>query len=110
MNKKFIVSLETAKRLKELRFSQETDFYWRRVAADAWGNYDLLSRETNKDSLVDDVAAPHVGELGEWCKWQHLSIAQPPKYLDFIDGKNTEAEARGLWLIYLAENNFLNNK
>lgn len=135
MNEKYVVSLELAKKMKELGFKQESDFCWCRA-------YGKIYLENEKDSLEylpsNLFSAYHVGELGEmlpitiqmnsethWLEmgkttfWYHCGYIYQHegetrgwgRFNDTVhhalgEGK-TEADARARMLIYLAENNLL---
>lgn len=128
MNTKYVVSLELAKRLKALGFPQETDFY--RVPQK--NNEQVFSKDEVGsdwiDAEYDRIAAPHVGELGDWLpkKEGYIScFTEERKYRLFIwpyvDGESrfrmeissgafdsdTEVETRAKMLIYLAEQSLI---
>lgn len=136
MNPKYCVSQPTSKRLKELGFPQDTDFYWTNPYFHKCSDYEyrlICERESQ-----NDIAAPHVGELGEWIRKAKdkdgdkiLNWFQPDaRYFDLnfnlmkrvgkagyyeweyvkpIKAK-TEVEARAACLIYLAENGLIDPK
>lgn len=134
-----VCSLESAKRLKELGFSQESLFYWfpfskgihewqivklEQENVKGWKHF----RKNNKDFYF--YSAYTTAELGEllpatidnkygdctrWfnsritskaCVWYENNRAE--ERLEFCE--DTEAEARALMLIYLAENNLCHKK
>lgn len=107
------VSLELAKRLKELGVKQESYFYWE---DDLDGGYLLVG-----DKVNGDYAAFTVAELGEMLP--KLMISQYWNngfwycYPDDTEGveqmqnkSDTEADARAKCLIYLLENNLIPKK
>ena len=122
MDEKYVVSLETAKRMKELGFPQETDFIWVDLQKD--DHWYLLPNSEDvtlkaKEWKMNLVAAPHVGELGDFIpKRFRLPVH------NIIDGRwmigessedlqiniDTEADARAKMLIYLAENKLIDPK
>lgn len=122
MDEKYVVSLETAKRMKELGFPQETDFIWVDLQKD--DHWYLLPNSEDvtlkaKEWKMNLVAAPHVGELGDFIpKRFRLPVHNT------IDGRwmigessedlqiniDTEADARAKMLIYLAENKLIDPK
>lgn len=138
MNPKYCVSLETAKRLKELGFPQNTDFYWVEFnAMDRDGTYWTLMGKKQCDSLAISqyrhdlglLAAPHSGELGEWMyEESDYGSGYMTKKTDYgwrvykkvwgqqiiqvkeLGNFETEAEARANCLIYLAENGLIDPK
>lgn len=68
-----VTSLETAKRMKELGFNQESDFWWQYGGKFSTGfQSTLISKEEKEaprfgsaDSAYSYYSAYHVGELGE---------------------------------------------
>lgn len=113
MNPKYVVSLELAKRLKELGFSQETDFYW----TEFWQEGPrLVHCSFAPPNQSGNVAAPHVGELGEWIPQFYASHKEEQGWRSFGGEKihsevdENEANARAKMLIYLAEQKFIDPK
>ena len=128
MNPKYCVSLETAKRLKELGFFQTTDFFWIK-ASTPLGNWFVCPKGFFKgmghtaQTFIDRgdcFAAPHVGELGMWLpqfygSWKALDDEKCCPKGFICEGQEnskafeaeTEAEARAKCLIYLAEQKLL---
>lgn len=138
MNIKYCVSLKLAKQMKKLGFPQETEFQWGNTIGQEdqtcwkiWKKHD--------DTTMKWIAAPHVGELGEWLPWL---ITVPGEYFGDNEGEcfyleldkgahgwvyyysnweddlnrdrdgreSTEANARAKMLIYLAKNNLIDPK
>jgi hypothetical protein len=130
-----VVSLELAKRLKELGFEQNSLFWWQKWVQDDWklshyrefnginskGQVEVSGFEMIKgiaDDTDDACSAYTVAELGEML---------PIYYSTFFDGNTwnvdeegsklddvleelsaeTEADARAKLLIYLKENNLI---
>lgn len=138
MNEKYCASLELAKRLRELGFPQNTDFYWAHVKiVNSLEEYDgIFHGQIRPGEPMEFLcSAPHVGELGEWLPtvFEYGLISKDIIYLEigkkikddnwfvrYVDGQNkyvhcssegdTEAEARAKMLIYLVENNLLDPK
>ena len=127
MNPKYVVSLELAKKMKELNFKQESEFYWvERFRQDTpdYVPYYVVETEgipyrdsRNGQNII--VSAFTVGELGEMLpykkcqtifknvyrngKIQYLFYAETePKEL--LIEADTEANARAEMLIWLKEN------
>lgn len=120
-----VISLQLAKRLKELGVKQESCFwYWE----DAYGIVKSSRLENhqprNPQGGWNSYAAFTVAELGEMLPRklsQKLDGSEDSGYFDTILGEQcvityidyhtiaapTEAEARGLMLAYLIENKFL---
>lgn len=127
MNPKYYISLDLAKRLKELSCPQESEFYWERpkclereedaIGISGFRQYYLTYRGTNG---FEKISAFTVGELGEMLPQGYVSgkikngygvaptMADGYKQYnargilnkDIIPADN-EAEARGLMLEYL---------
>ena len=117
-----VVSLETAKKLKEAGFPQETERWWR-DGGDAHGNY-ICTGEYGHDSFM--IAAPDAQEIGE----QMLNSIGARKFTgcflrfgqwgggtkdvhEFRVSKQTfrasnEAEARAACWLYLKDHGLLN--
>ena len=119
-----VVSLEIAKRLKELGVEQESYLLW---AMTEFGNW-LVMNHHQAENYKQRFPAYTVAELGEMLpdkfdgymfgynpsikKWW----VQPPyenpedKENDIIINADTEADARGKMLIYLIDNGLLKGK
>lgn len=115
-----VVSLELAKRLKELGVKQESFFHWVEVM-----NADFMENTGSHFELRqnhgvgrDSYAAFTVAELGEmlpdnvksqktWAEDFKWRCEREVKGYVSASGGATEAEARGLMLAYLIENNLL---
>lgn len=101
-----VCSLDSAKRLKDLGFEQESLFWWNRhVSSRDWSIDDV---NKSKISHWESVSAYTVSELGELLKSDSCAIYWGGKSWggkddDFICSVKTEAEARALRLIYLIE-------
>ena len=133
-----VVSLDIAKKLKELRVKQESLFYWYKNMGQvrlAYKGDIRLSNESGKEVLyhseshssyqMNDVCSAFtVAELGEMLlKGVTLNIRiydYGRGYIDYLDGTYTEewrnngdggciseADARGLMLVYLIENKLM---
>lgn len=120
-----VCSLGSAKRLKELGFSQKSLWFWCRGKFDgsqkeSWelGFYDELHAPVIENLITEYVSAYTVAELGELMpRWAATFKATYPEGIRWTaeDGQspehkhngNTEAEARAKMLIYLAENKLM---
>ncbi len=117
-----VVSLELAKKLKELGVKQESLFYWRPNDNGAGNFNDIIVAANDEEGLFCGVyySAFTVAELGEMLPDYAHSWRIPAWKDDTIkwqcDWKNkpsgsktcdadTEADARAKMLIYLKENN-----
>lgn len=109
-----VVSLELAKRLKELGVKQESLFYWQ--GADKNG-YIINFEKDLFEYDCEKYSAFTVAELGEMLmplipvpinkKWQAPSPKdQTIRIVGYLKD-TTEADARAKMLIYLLENNLL---
>lgn len=106
-----VVSLDTAKRLKELGVAHRSLFHWERLQ----NGKHYLQRDEYVGSFCEETyAAFTVAELGEllpeWCSSSRdhdgLWEAYPPAlYNDIppVRGQSSEAEARGLLLAEIME-------
>ena len=105
--KKYCVSLELAKEMKELGFEQESEFYW-------WifnnGVSKLISKKIICQPHLENEAkysAYTVGELGEMLPEYYSTFKVEDKYEGYNDDGEvlssniTEANARASMLIYL---------
>lgn len=126
-----VVSLELAKRLKELGVEQKSLVYWLNIE-------DIIYVKLNKDgsvfidengsTIIDRIeykiklgdpfawnikkentwAAFTVAELGRFLQWEKLYISGIlEELLNYVDSKNTEADTRAKMLIYLIENKLM---
>ena len=116
-----VVSLELAKRLKELGVKQESVFAWTAASVYPETNWELWSTGRSVEEWVSDgrIAAFTVAELGEMLYGRELphSMAgsgywETNEYFDFSDGRqridaDTEADARARMLVYLIENKLI---
>lgn len=126
-----VCSLELAIRLKELGVKQDSLVDWLNIP-DIY-HYKLnedgtLFRNKEGQTVIDRIAynirlgnsfafdidkdncwsAFTVAELGEMLQWEKLYIFNvPEKLLKYVDGRNTEADARAKMLIYLLENKLM---
>ena len=114
-----VVSLELAKKLKELGFEQESLFYWHLET----NTVVYLGTILGKDSVAFYISAYTVAELGKmlpqgfftakgkkWRSWfsdtDNAFEWKDSDQYDPIDMDN-EADARAKMLIWLSENNYL---
>jgi hypothetical protein len=105
-----VVSLDLAKRLKELGVKQESLFYWH--------DSEVIS-DDSRLRVPEDVSAFTVAELGEmlpvnsetkriavtnewYCRFRHWK-ANGHGYDEYQQDAKTEADARAKMLIYLLE-------
>jgi hypothetical protein len=114
-----VCSLELAKRLKELGFIQDSWFCWCITApiltssgtdhAPQWRELHLLDKYTRKKfDYIDSYSAFTVAEFGICLQWEKLYIfGCPEQLLDFVNGSDTEANARAKILIHLIENKMI---
>ena len=115
----YCITLEQAKKLKELGFVRESEFEWYEVESADKG---VLTFFNDIPSMFDHrhcifYQAYHVGELGEFLRDWVLDI--DPEFIEgakvwFITNNEvaqqvhpTEAQARGALLIYLLENKLI---
>lgn len=70
---KYVVSLELAKRMKELGWKKETEFYWQRKTQNE--NYDIV--RYNDDIYEDCLSAPLFAEI-----WEELPVTIEKKIGD----------------------------
>ena len=123
-----VVSLELAKKLKELEVKQDSVWYW--VLSDGYFDYRLVHKGFNLDlsSIIKSIySAFTVAELGEMLpdgsysqrrmRREEGSNQESPLTLLWIcahkyDAKRakTEADARASMLIYLIENKLLEER
>jgi hypothetical protein len=128
MNPKYVITLEQAKKLKELGVRQESEFYWKYLRSvdknkEKW----RLMAKTETDEfnwyILERCSAFHVGELGEmlplslWHNndWRYLRQNKTKdnekwecSYNTFFSCfGNTEAQARAEMLIYLLEHKLI---
>lgn len=132
MNLKYVTSLELSKQLRDAGILQESEWYWNQRAR-GWvlETKKDLERAYRIEEMIEKVfviSAFHVGELGEMLPKRIIEETKHPvwyltcylnekvfsvAYETFL-GKigiqqydNTEAEARGLMLLYLKQNNLI---
>lgn len=124
-----VVSLDLAKRLKELGVKQEALYWWsdNTVPATLW-NFDALGEEfPNKTDNIGEYAAFTVAELGEmlkdvyFSKWEtvwdsvgdnwrgslNTGTTNSGQLIHHWVDADTEADARAKCLIYLLENGLI---
>lgn len=130
-----VVSLELAKKLKELGVRQESFFKWGNVYIDGQYHWSLYvppeyNKVPNPSLWVHGISAFTVAELGEmlpdfiteehlytYQQYRNWSDRKKPKHgvsywfmgreeLHFTDA-DTEADARAKMLVYLLENNLI---
>ena len=118
-----VCSLELSKRLKELGVKQESLFYYQNQPFnDGTNDIGICIKEiisaNNGNSIMNTYSMDEfdepiysaftVAELGEMLQWEKLYIFNvPEKLLKYVDGRNTEADARAKMLIYLLENKLM---
>ncbi len=115
-----VVSLELAKKLKELGVKQESYFWWNRLSdyPDSTPDWRLSSFKS-VEVARELCSAFTVAELGEMLKlgmeqslfmnmgkWYCSYHSKSPAKKNEMDG-NTEADARAKMLIYLLENKLI---
>jgi hypothetical protein len=112
-----VCSLELAKRLKDLGVKQEAIVEWLKIPfkyilnedgtlKEILYEYKLGNRFACNIEEKDSWSAFSVAGLGEYLQWEKLYIFDIPKeLLDYVDGENTEADARAKMMIYMIENN-----
>lgn len=117
-----VVSLELAKKLKELGVKQESEFYWTEFFGD---RYEIKHKDFASGGQTGNCSAFTVAELGEMLPDGYVAVKQPDGWYhgdyahDLEDGifvnthlgsnADTEADARAKMRIYLLENNLINN-
>lgn len=124
-----VTSLEIAKKLKELGVKQESLFWFERSQGSN-GNFRLEQEYPFETFTTSDMKETYsaftVSELGEMLKlfsassatfyqkdggfWDTLIAEDILKDLKESFGAETEADARGKMLVYLLENNLIDNK
>lgn len=117
-----VVSLELAKKMKELGFPQESLFKWHSKINDDGKNVHTELVYFPTEQMKQDYSAYTVAELGEilkeidhpvpyWCSQQLVKSWCMFKNKEAYDIQEAnEANARAKCLIYLAENNLINPK
>jgi hypothetical protein len=106
-----VCSLELAKQLKKFEVKQDSLFYWSNYGTFRNGFVLRKSRIGKFKNSENYWSAFTVSELGEMLQWEKLYIFGFSKeLLDYVDGKNTEADARAKMLIYLLENGLIKNE
>ena len=111
-----VLSLELAKKMKELGFEQESYVYWENVRKKK-PSWFLTNRTSWATAEGNKCSAYTVAELGEmlstqYSHWRKASFNNDPhyqasfKYSKDLDS-HTEADARASMLIYLKENKLL---
>lgn len=110
-----IISLELAKKLKELGIKQESLFYWSNYATGGKQNYELVPEEDINPSFMEDyTSALTVAELFELTGKQTYLWKHPKDYVaehfltkdkQFTDVNSANALAK--MLIYLLENKLI---
>lgn len=112
---KQVVSLELAKRLKELGVNQESLFHWEAEQAnDSYGwNYILTQKQIAGGYYYSAFTVAELGEiLGEDIPKIFQNVNRKWVLFNPYTGANlihdTEADARAQMLIYLLENKLIN--
>lgn len=122
-----VVSLELAKKLKELGVKQESLFVWEAPNTE-WGWTDWLVVPTSEQHDLEHYPAYTVAELGEMLAPNIEQDSIPKPHVTGFDNNiewytylednaeneaeiiaDTEADARAKMLIYLLENNLCTN-
>ena len=116
---KQVVSLKLAKQMKALGFEQESLFWWVSVSIDNFRWQLVYGANVVVKTNVPRVSAHTVAELGEMLQSPILGYLKTTPLIDgFACGyktavkehrteSNTEANVRAKMLIYLKENNLL---
>jgi len=117
-----VVSLELAKKMKELGFKQESIWFWQEYKSGGGCIYLLPKKEVKgfigKTEVCDYYSAYTVAELGEMlpincASWRSDKTLYSCQRFDFggCCGQeitaDTEADCRARLLIWLKENNYL---
>lgn len=115
-----VVSLELAKKMKELGFEQESHFCWHNVKSlGGYGVYPFneYRKLHNEDGTEKNYSAYTVAELGEMLPIYTTVTKSKSGYMVMVDlddsgetvtsSDKLEANARAKMLIYLKENNLL---
>lgn len=116
---KQLVNLELSQKIKDLGVKQESLFYW---IQDMGGEYFLGTKKQMESHKVLRYVQKHysaftVAELGEmlpeyiktWKRMDKFIISRELERPPYITVEKTEADARAKMLIYLLENNLINN-
>jgi len=110
---KQVVSLELAKKMKELGFPQESLFWWQLEASDFAPNHEKVVLKEHRNKIFVSHPAYTVAELSEILPPYYASHKEDNLYRCFggerihSETADTEADARAKTLIYLKENNLL---
>lgn len=107
-----VISLDLARRLKELGVQQKSLFYWRFDASIPNRYISLIAKQElgGQPPFLDFASAFTVAELGEMLPFAYTTykselchyVAHSNKSLE-IEKANTEADARAKMLIHLIE-------
>jgi len=106
-----VVSLELAKKLKELGVKQESLFYW---VIPAWAGMTKLEYKHPEAGYKCCLSAFTVAELGEmlpektnWRGYANYGGEWKMEFGDFKVSAKTEADMKAKMLIHLIENNLI---
>ena len=119
MNPKYVVSLELAKKMKELGFKQESEYHWH-LDENKWGLWCIAEPEKEENYY----SAYGVGELGEMLPNYYATRKCTSTMLEdmyqvwdseiikpieegYAKTANTEANARAKMLVWLKEQNYI---
>lgn len=96
-----VVSLELAKKMKELGFEQESLFYWQLEASDYASEKEQIVPKEYLNKIFTPYSAYTVAELGE-ILGIHRGEPFRPQYAE-----ETEADYRANHAVYLKKNNLI---
>src|SRR5258705_436319 len=107
-----VVSLDLAKRLKELGVKQESLFYWTEQDSPAGGSIWQLEDSLLKTEQYSAFTVAELGMLIEPCSKVMLPQFHTTEHIWFCPGlecteSDTEADARAKMLVYLLENKLI---
>jgi hypothetical protein len=116
-----VVSLDLAKRLKELGVKQESLFAWDMAAKEPklqFANGNLSNTEISAFTVAElgELLKLQLGNMpihwndnfGQWYFWPTEELKEKLPYPTLPISANTEADARGKMLCYLLENKIIN--
>lgn len=117
---KQVTSLETSKKLRQLGVKQESLFYWVGDSDKKYGLWNCIGHTPqcmfkDKDDIFSAFTCSELGELlpkdyiskySDDYKWM-VYWWDWAVYKRYVEGQNTEVEARAKMLIYLLENKII---